>query len=90
MSKVLVTHVLVGAIRSAAQPTHRSPETRVVSVSLEYELMATLVDQIRGDHHCVGKQQGSQQVDCPGGVEKPRKSSHIAAGGVEYGDAVIA
>ena len=53
MPEVFVTHVLVGAIGCTANPAQDSAESGVVTLALEHQIVATLVNHVGGNNHPV-------------------------------------
>ncbi len=83
MPEVLVSHVFVGAVGSAAQPAHRAPERRIVTAAFEHQVVSALVNQVRGNRHRVCQQQGRHAVHNPGFVEQACETGDVADDGVQ-------
>ncbi len=62
MPKMLVTNVLVGTISGSAQPGQKAAERRIVTDTLEYEIVAAFVNQVGGNGHGMGQQQSCADI----------------------------
>ncbi len=75
--EVFVAHVLVSAVGCAADPAQETTEISVMSNAPENEVVAALMDHVRGDGHAVGQQQGCQDVHEPVRRKQADPAQHI-------------
>ncbi len=87
--KVLVAHILVGAVRRATDPAHEPAEARIVMTALKDQIVTALVNQIRGNRHGMGKQQRRQQIDNPRRRKEPGDTKRIADDHVRRGCSIV-
>ena len=63
VAEVLVTDILVSAVRGPAQPAHESAENLVVTIAGEDHVVTALVNQVSGDDHRMCQQNGRNRID---------------------------